>query len=106
VLTSELVKKLREYNAKTGMPISKVIEEAVAEWLIARLRSDSNSWVSGRKSKGSSRIPQTGELSMSGSKIAVNLMDYLPTIPHVGTRPKPKPQPEETLEQFKAKYSL
>jgi predicted transcriptional regulator len=33
-IDSELVKQLREYNAKTGVPISKVIEEAVSQWLI------------------------------------------------------------------------
>jgi len=46
---------------------------------------------------------------MTGSNIAYNLVDLLreqPTIPHVGTRPPAKPQPKETLEQFKAKYSL
>jgi hypothetical protein len=33
-IDSELVKMLREFNAKTGVPISKVVEEAVEVWLI------------------------------------------------------------------------
>jgi hypothetical protein len=43
---------------------------------------------------------------MTGAKVCVNLMDYLPTAPYVGTKPPAKPQPKEPLDQFKAKYSL
>jgi hypothetical protein len=43
---------------------------------------------------------------MTGSKVCVNLLDFLPTIRHVGTKPPAKPQLKETLDQFKAKYSL
>jgi Ribbon-helix-helix domain len=32
-IDSDIVKQLREYSSKTHVPISKVIEEAVGEWL-------------------------------------------------------------------------
>jgi len=33
-INADLVKMLREYSAKTGVPVSKCIDEAVEAWLI------------------------------------------------------------------------
>jgi hypothetical protein len=44
---------------------------------------------------------------MTGKANRLQLGDLLrEQHPPVGTRPKPKLEPKETLEQFKAKYSL
>jgi hypothetical protein len=61
----------------------------------------------------SQNLPHRGASSeakeVTGSKVCVNLMDYLPTVtakPTPSAGPKPKTQPKETLEQFKAKFGL
>jgi hypothetical protein len=44
-------------------------------------------------------------MSGQGKILAYDLMSLLAAEPTVG-KSEPKPQPKETLEQFKAKYSL
>jgi hypothetical protein len=42
---------------------------------------------------------------MTGSKVCVNLIDYLPTTPHVGTKPQPQPKrPDPGLDEFLRRY--